>query len=183
MVYLEYMKNKNQCSKCGRKKDKNNLVKKSPLCKKCHSEYMKEWRNRNYERSKKISQEWKKNNIERVKKTNKEWQEKNKDRVNANRRSWISKPENREKINWMQRLKPYNLSLEEFNQLVDNQKNRCGICNEKFLDNSVIDHNHKTGKTRGLLCANCNHGLGKFKDSEWILNSAITYLKNHNHNS
>ena len=41
-----------------------------------------------------------------------------------------------------------------------------------------IDHCHKTGKVRGLLCKHCNHGLGKFKDDVNLLKIAIDYLNN-----
>lgn len=43
-----------------------------------------------------------------------------------------------------------------------------------------MDHDHTTGKIRGLLCFGCNTGLGKFKDSIVILNKAINYLKGKN---
>ena len=42
----------------------------------------------------------------------------------------------------------------------------------------VMDHDHKTGKFRGMLCHHCNRGLGNFKDSTMNLEKAILYLKN-----
>ena len=54
----------------------------------------------------------------------------------------------------------------------------CEICggttHRKHL---AIDHNHKTGIIRGMLCDSCNQGLGKFKDSVYLLQSAINYLE------
>ncbi len=41
----------------------------------------------------------------------------------------------------------------------------------------AVDHDHKTGKTRGLLCSNCNRGLGLLKDSIQIVKNALKYLK------
>lgn len=59
----------------------------------------------------------------------------------------------------------------------------CAICScqmtlERHKINSAhIDHDHKTGKVRGLLCVNCNHGIGKFKDNPYFLESAASYLR------
>jgi hypothetical protein len=55
----------------------------------------------------------------------------------------------------------------------------CAICHEKLEVNRYahIDHDHKTGKIRGVLCMYCNHGLGSFRDSKVFLRRAIQYLK------
>jgi len=76
----------------------------------------------------------------------------------------------------------YNITKEEYLELLKNQNNKCAICN-KILDNSLythLDHCHKSNIIRGILCNNCNHGLGKFKDSIQILKSAIKYLEEYN---
>jgi hypothetical protein len=55
---------------------------------------------------------------------------------------------------------------------------KCAICGKPLKwGNSHVDHDHKTGKLRGVLCMACNYGIGCFKDSEAILRSAIKYLK------
>jgi len=55
----------------------------------------------------------------------------------------------------------------------------CDICQQKCPsgNNLALDHNHKTKEIRGLLCVNCNRGLGNFKDSILLLGKAIEYLK------
>lgn len=59
------------------------------------------------------------------------------------------------------------------------QKGRCAICERHYsLRKLHIDHNHKTGSVRGLLCQGCNHGIGNFMDSPEMLSSAIKYLDN-----
>ena len=55
------------------------------------------------------------------------------------------------------------------------QGGKCAICNG-VMARVNIDHSHKTGKRRGLLCTSCNTSLGKFKDSPEILMNAINYL-------
>jgi nitrate/TMAO reductase-like tetraheme cytochrome c subunit len=62
----------------------------------------------------------------------------------------------------------------------DDQVGRCAICEEILSEDTKhihVDHCHKTNITRGLLCANCNKGLGFFKDKISNLEKAISYLK------
>jgi len=69
----------------------------------------------------------------------------------------------------------YDMSYDEYIKLVEEQDNKCKICNIKTT-RLVVDHDHNTGKTRGLLCGPCNSGLGMFRDSETILASALNYI-------
>jgi hypothetical protein len=55
----------------------------------------------------------------------------------------------------------------------------CGVPNLELKRNLAIDHDHITGKIRGLLCINCNMALGGFRDNPEILEKAISYLKKH----
>ena len=75
--------------------------------------------------------------------------------------------------------KKYNLTSEDYNKMYDKQYGRCAICDthqSELKYTLSIDHNHKNGKVRGLLCNNCNGGLGMFKDNKLILDKAIKYL-------
>lgn len=70
--------------------------------------------------------------------------------------------------------KRYGLSTENYYKLFDLQNNKCAICKlEKKLH---IDHCHKTGKVRGLLCFGCNAAIGQFNDDTKLLKNAIEYL-------
>jgi hypothetical protein len=71
--------------------------------------------------------------------------------------------------------KKYNITLEEYNSMAHSQENKCAICGD-ISGKLCVDHDHKTGEVRGLLCTNCNTSLGKFKDSIEILKNAISYL-------
>ncbi len=71
----------------------------------------------------------------------------------------------------------YGITEADWLQLLNKQGNLCAICGGKQEGRVLcIDHDHLTGKVRGLLCGNCNVGLGNFRDSPKILESAIAYL-------
>ncbi len=77
--------------------------------------------------------------------------------------------------------KRYSITIKDYEELLEQQDRKCAICGStKTGDKSKIffsiDHNHKTGKVRGLLCVHCNHGLGGFKDNPEFLASAIAYI-------
>ena len=69
----------------------------------------------------------------------------------------------------------YGLEPGQYNDLISGQDNRCGICKRK-MRSPHVDHDHSTGAVRGLLCSNCNTGIGLLGDSTDRLLSAILYL-------
>jgi len=73
----------------------------------------------------------------------------------------------------------YNLSLEYWNALLEKQNGVCGICKEtpNLPEDLKVDHDHETGKIRGLLCNSCNIGLGSFKDNTDSLKNAVSYIE------
>lgn len=73
----------------------------------------------------------------------------------------------------------YGLTLAEFTRLLQEQDGRCAICGSVDPGPKgvfAVDHDHQKGGVRGLLCYLCNMGLGSFRDSKVILNSAIGYI-------
>jgi len=76
----------------------------------------------------------------------------------------------------------HNMTESQFIDLINNQKNKCSICENDFKSNrhAYIDHNHKSGENRGLLCPKCNTLLGACNDDIKILNNAINYLIKYN---
>lgn len=76
-------------------------------------------------------------------------------------------------------LKKYGLDVEKFYNILEEQNYECLICEREFNDKlkPVVDHCHKNGHTRGLLCNGCNSGLGFFRDEIHTLYKAIAYLK------
>ncbi len=77
----------------------------------------------------------------------------------------------------------YNLTYDEYNDLLKNQDYRCAICNTTESntprhDFLAVDHCHVSKKVRGLLCNKCNQGIGLLNDSIENLSNAILYLEN-----
>lgn len=88
----------------------------------------------------------------------------------------------------IRRFSKFGITPEQFNKMLKKQNYVCKICKNSETAlwkkrNEVkplsIDHDHKTGKVRGLLCGRCNSALGLVKDSTYILESAMEYLKAH----
>lgn len=80
--------------------------------------------------------------------------------------------------------KQFGISLEEYNALLIKQNDGCAICGSKEISTfngkvkaMSVDHNHKTGEVRGILCHKCNTALGLFAESPQLLERAISYLK------
>lgn len=87
---------------------------------------------------------------------------------------------NKEKIRaWNKKRNP-GWDIDRYNEYIKLQSNRCAICgtDKPGLSDWCADHNHETNQPRGLLCVQCNAGLGYFKDNPEYLNSAINYLNN-----
>jgi len=80
----------------------------------------------------------------------------------------------------------YNLTMEKYKEILDQQNGLCGICHEK-KSSYTVDHDHSCcpgeqtcgNCIRGLLCHGCNRGIGQFKDDVDKLKSAIRYLDSH----
>jgi hypothetical protein len=76
--------------------------------------------------------------------------------------------------------KKYGLSVQDYDALVEAQQGLCAICGghlSTFNQRLAVDHCHTTGRIRGLLCHNCNTGLGKFKEDIELLLRAVEYLQ------
>ena len=88
-------------------------------------------------------------------------------------------PEKRKQADLKHRLSQFNLTLKQYQELGEKSNWTCNICQipqSKCSRKLAIDHDHITKKIRGLLCSNCNHGLGHFKDDVAFLKKAIEYL-------
>lgn len=109
----------------------------------------------------------------------KEYREKNIETIRENAKRWAR--ENPECSRENQLKRDYGITLQDYNLMLENQDFKCAICSLEKSENGrtfYVDHNHKTGKVRGLLCINCNSGIGNLRDSINLLTKAIKYLKN-----
>ena len=73
----------------------------------------------------------------------------------------------------------YGILPEEYDRLLIEQNNKCAICKNDIGHEAAVDHNHETKKIRGLLCRNCNVGIGFLQDQPSILRAAAEYLDKH----
>lgn len=86
--------------------------------------------------------------------------------------------------------KSYGITFKEYNQMAHRQNNRCAICGQKETSTDrngaprlmPVDHCHKTGVIRALLCSQCNKALGGFKDDPVLLRKAAEYVEKYKQN-
>ena len=97
----------------------------------------------------------------------KDWRKNNPDKVVKNRRTGL--------------LRKYGLTEADYNNLLAKQSYACAICKttdpKDRWNRFHVDHCHTSSKVRGLLCSQCNTGLGKFYDNIESLSTAIEYLR------
>ena len=99
---------------------------------------------------------------------------------NKKRKDWDLEDPERTRGKWLKDA--YGISLADYNEMLEGQGHKCAICGQdetRFQKKLVVDHCHKTGKVRQLLCNMCNHGLGNFKDDVSLIAKAILYLEKH----
>ena len=103
-------------------------------------------------------------------------------------RNWYIRTRKQDQLHSLKtRLKKHGLSIDDYNRIKSEQNSACAICKrpeEKKNKSGIpmvlaIDHCHKTGKVRGLLCGTCNGALGWIGDDLEFLERAISYLKKH----
>jgi hypothetical protein len=100
-----------------------------------------------------------------------EWSVKNKDRLNEwRRKNWVTTNK---------RLRRRGATEQIYNELYEAQHGSCAICQEPEEKFSwlCIDHDHNSGRIRGLLCPNCNRGIGLLQDSPDLLEKAAKYIQ------
>jgi hypothetical protein len=123
------------------------------------------------------NKEYRKKNIDRLTAYAKEYDYIHRERKNkeAKERNVVKK----EKIAEYCLRHRYGLTVEEYNQMFADQNGGCAICGthqSELKRKLAVDHDHETGKIRGLLCSHCNAGIGQFKDNVSLMGFAIDYL-------
>lgn len=114
------------------------------------------------------------------------WRAKDRAKYNQSMNEW--RANNRDKVAQYKWKERYGITPAQYMEMLHIQNNRCAICgNEetarhnrsKEVQKLAVDHCHITGKVRGLLCQDCNRGIGKFQEDPVRLQNAITYLLKH----
>jgi Autographiviridae endonuclease VII len=115
-----------------------------------------------------------KKNREKILSQVKKYQEANPEKIKSRKRAkYLSDaPEIKMALNLKRN---YGITLDEYQRIYDLQNGRCAICGNK-KQRLFVDHCHESKKIRGLLCNNCNFGIGHFKDNPALLAAAIHYL-------
>ena len=103
------------------------------------------------------AREYRRANLTKVNLANRDWHRRN---------PWWKK---------QKRLKKYGLTQEQFDDINTAQGGVCAICKQPYKRGHV-DHCHRTGRVRGLLCIPCNLGIGHLKESREIMERAMDYL-------
>lgn len=119
-------------------------------------------------------------NPEKYAAASRQWCKDNPGKHAASKRAWVSK--NKDKHDSYRRKVIYGIDHAAFTQMLIKQNGVCAICGGGPVGkrkNLSVDHCHKTGKVRALLCSNCNTGLGSFKDNPQLLLISHAYLLQH----
>lgn len=187
-----------KCNKCGksflRNSDNFHKSEKSKdglywVCKECSNKKRKELYGSDTAKEKKktANAKWRRDNQDHIKKYRKEYREKNKDSISEKaHKRYLQDKDNKPKppkdTSFKRHLKRfYGMEPETYFDMLNKQNGVCAICGKEDDGSGKrlhVDHNHVTGKIRGLLCRSCNAGLGHFKDNQHLLDGAIKYLKN-----
>jgi len=149
------MNNTKICTDCGEPKDFSEFSPRkhgknglNSQCKSCRSKDAREYRLENKEKYIENNRNWRKNNPGKYSKRT---------------RGYV--------------LKRYGISEEEYDEIFEKQSGVCAICKDKPTGTLHIDHDHVTGKVRGLLCHRCNTSMGLMKENKDNLGNMIDYLK------
>ena len=105
------------------------------------------------------------------------WSALNRDRENDTARKWREKNPRRNLNNIL--VRNFGLKVEQYEKMFKDQNGACAICEKQDTNGKrlAVDHDHKTGKIRGLLCDRCNRGIGLMQESISSLHNAVRYLE------
>ena len=159
------------CKKCGKQKALDEFHRDSagkdgrrPECTECARAYRRQWYVANREEAIRRTQQWRTDN---------------RDRYDEYRAEYRQRPERKRKMRDLYYRRTFGISADEVDALIAAQGGACAICGRTPEREASwhVDHDHETGAVRGVLCIDCNHGIGKLGDSIERLQAAIAYLE------
>jgi hypothetical protein len=175
-----------QCPKCDIKSTKFFPSARSSdglqsYCIPCKKAYNKQHRKDNWKQIRNKEELWKINNKDKVlaqrKKDNHNWFKNNKEKALEHNKNF--RRHNPTKYRAYMLKRKYKLTMEQYQEMLEAQNSGCAICGtlQSELDRTLaVDHDHLTGKIRGLLCSLCNSAIGSLKDSPKLCIVAANYL-------
>jgi len=128
---------------------------------------------------------YRRNNPEKVRAYMRAWHHEHPEANQKFLKKWLEDPENQKLHLRRGRISRYKIqfgiTIEEYDRLLAEQGGVCAICGLPPDEDErlSVDHDHLTGKNRGLLHGGCNRGLGLFKDDPNLLDKAAEYLRRH----
>ncbi len=134
------------------------------------------WRKRNPDKAKKNAVEYYSKNKETLLAYSKSYYQSNIDKVQERHSEYYEL--NKVKARNSKLKNRYKLTREEYDSMLEQQDNCCACCGEPFIRTPHVDHNHTTGKVRGLLCAGCNTGLGQYEKKNYLFEDYLIKFGN-----
>lgn len=151
-------------------------------CVLCRKKSNADWYKRNPEKTTKKSASWFRKHPGKRKQCDDRWRKKNPNQVKRNSAKW--RKENQDKMLNYYYLKKYGIDRDTYERMLKDQSGVCYICRQpesrrlhKKLSRLSVDHCHKTGVIRRLLCARCNHVLGHTHEDSQLLRRLADYLE------
>lgn len=119
---------------------------------------------------------------EKIRARVKRYREANLELVRAKAKAYHQSPQRQKARRVYEYEKRYGLTEQQYNELFEKQDYRCAVCRISLggipQRQIQVDHEHLSERVRGILCHNCNVGLGHFKDNPQLLRLAALYLEN-----
>lgn len=152
-----------------------------PKCKECANEYARKNRVNYPERIKRMHERYYNTKRAQVLEQKKDYYRRNRNKLLEHYRNRYQKrrvdPKFKEKIRYQILKGKYGITADEYQRMLSEQGGVCAICRQKGnRKHLAVDHCHKTGKVRGLVCSPCNGFLGRINDDIEILEAIKRYL-------
>jgi hypothetical protein len=166
------------CSKCGLEKPLEEFYTQRKCCKSCWSILRKTYYSQKREEAKQWRNSYHIKHRESENKYGHDWYARNKLKAKITSAKWYFDNLDKAKANHLRNK--FGITVEEYNKLLLEQDGKCAICGKsqaEFNRSFCVDHDHNTGKVRGLLCDNCNKALGCFYDDINIIKAAYNYIE------
>lgn len=147
-------------------------------CRVCNVARINKWAKENRDKTRKYKQKWSEENREQNLEIQREYRENNREKQREYARKYKEKNPNAKRNSTYKRK--YGITLAEYDVMFEDQNGTCSICKLPEINRRLaVDHDHKTGKVRSLLCTRCNMVIGLMEENTESLNNAIKYIERH----